>query len=117
MALWGVNKLRIRHMRPPKLASETEAVAAPSRESIEERLLLFQTGKALESPLRFMQWAERTGPAHEDRDLTFDRVESERAIERIKNLLTRDPEGALLTQGELVTERAMSLTRPMRDPS
>ena len=115
MALWGVDKLRIRRMKAP--SSSVSAAEAPSRESVEERLLLFQTGKALESPLRFMKWAERTGTAYEERDLAFERDEAERALETIKRLLERDPEGAILTQGERMPERAMDLIRPMRDPA
>ena len=117
MALWGVDKWRARRMPAPASLSPNSSVEAPSRESIEERLLLFQTGKALESPLRFMAWAERTGSAHEERDLAFERDEAERALVAIKRLLKDDPEGALLTQGERMPERAMDLVRPMREPS
>ena len=117
MALWGVDKLQARRVQAPKPGSESGRIEPPSRESIEERLLLFQTGKALESPLRFMKWAERTGTAHEQRDLAFERDEAERAMEQIKRLLKRDPQSAIVTQGDRVPERAMELTRPMRDPA
>ena len=103
-------------MSAPASLSESRGLAAPSRETIAERLLLFQTGKALESPLRFMKWAERTGSAHDERDLSFERDEADQAIAKIKSLLVADPHGAIITQGERVPDRAMELIRPMRTP-
>ncbi len=116
MALWGVDKLRVKRMQAPVSPVEGRDAIAPSRETIAERLLLFQTGKALESPLRFMKWAERTGAAHDERDLALERVEAEKALVKIKSLLMKDPHGAILTQGERVPDRAMDLTRPMKSP-
>ena len=116
MALWGVDKLRNRRMRMPgSLAGGAEA-SGLNREVVEERLLLFQTGKALEAPLRFIEWAGRQGAAHEQPDLALERDETEQAIAKIKILLSADPQRAILTQGERVTDRAMQLIRPLRMP-
>ena len=116
MALWGIDKMRNRRISPPRAITEANAADPISREAIEERLLLFQTGKALEAPLRFMKWAERVGTANSDEEAVFQRNEAEMAMGQITRMLQTNPELAVQTQGERVTRRAMDLIRPMRDP-
>jgi hypothetical protein len=116
VALWGVDKLRNRRMRMPSSLKEGAEATALNREVVEERLLLFQTGKALEAPLRFIEWAGRQGAAHDQPDLALEGDETEQVIAKIKTLLADDPQGAILTQGERVTDRAMQLIRPLRMP-
>jgi hypothetical protein len=116
MAIWGIDKVQARRVPPPVPAlGESEFGASVRREAIHERLLLFQTGRALDSPLRFLAWAERKGFAHDHPELTLQRDEAARAVAGVKRILSRHPARAVEAQGARIPERAMDLLRPMKE--
>lgn len=115
MGIWGINRANLR--RDAKLPAPEAASKTLSRSAMQERLLLFQTGRALESPLRFLAWSERKGYADTRAEETWSYGESADALKRVKELLRQSPLSALEAQGTCLPKRAMDLVRPMRDPT